>query len=291
MNTLQKVILGLASAALITTAQAEDLDITHAVAADATVTVINVAGEIGVSTWDREEVRLTGHTGANAELHVTENSQGIQFEVRQLRNRSRSDESVLELVVPAGASIVAEGVSADITIEGSRGAQIRAESVSGDVTVRAEVGRVDLSTVSGDIEFSGSASRSSAETVSGDIELRGISGEATIKSVSGDALAETGTLTIGKLESVSGSLELITEVEAGGRLTIENMSGDVSLALPDAQSGEFRAQSFSGGIRTQFGRVERAEHGPGSYLKHIEGDSGTLIRVESFSGDVHINRR
>ncbi|NND44942.1 MAG: DUF4097 family beta strand repeat protein [Xanthomonadales bacterium] len=291
MKTLNNIALALAAVLISAPVLAEDLDITRSVKPDATITVINVAGEIEISTWDRDEVQLTGHTGSNAKLEVTGNEHNLRFEVRQLKSRNRSDESELYLVVPVGASLVAESVSADITITGSRGEQVSAESVSGDVEVLAEAGRVELSSVSGDIVFNGSATRSSGETVSGDIEFHGISGEVSINTVSGDARLEAGRVAVGKFETVSGSLELAMAVEDSGRLTVESMSGDVSLALPSGQAAEFRAQSFSGDIRSRFGRVERGDFGPGSHLKHIEGGGGASIRVESFSGDISIGHR
>ena len=69
------------------------------------------------------------------------------------------------------------------------------------------------------------------------------------------------------------------------------MSGDVTLVLPKSQTGEFNIQSFSGDISTDFGEVKHESFGPGSHLKHVSGNSGTTIRVESFSGDIHIGHK
>jgi len=67
-------------------------------------------------------------------------------------------------------------------------------------------------------------------------------------------------------------------------------SGDVTVNLPGSQSGLFKAQSFSGRISSDFGSVSNAEHGPGSHLKHVAGDGGAEIRVESFSGNINLQR-
>ncbi len=270
---------------------ADELDETRSVAADATVSVNNVAGEINITTWDKNEIHLTGTLGNNQELEITENAQGIQIEVRHLEHSGHFDESELHLVIPRGASVVADAISADISILRCEGASVSAESVSGDVIVEANTGRVDISSVSGDLEFKGSSSRTTAESVSGDINLEGISGEITVSTVSGDAYLVAGMVSLGKFESVSGSLELQLEAEDGGRLTVESMSGDVDLLLPKSQSGEFNAQSFSGDISTDFGQVVHESFGPGSHLKHVLGNSGTTIRVESFSGDIHIGHK
>lgn len=263
--------------------------------ADGTVSVTNVAGDIDISTWDRQEVHLTGELGDQSELEISTSGNTLRIEVRNPRGNSRwgrdYEESDLVLRVPESASLSIDGVSSDITIRGSRGARIDAETVSGDVWVEAHSERVDLSSVSGDVEFSGASLRTSVETVSGDIELSGMTGELDVSMVSGDLDSRGGRFSMASFESVSGTLEIDLEVEAGGRLTVESMSGDVRLGLPAGQAGEFRAQTFSGDIRSKFGSPQKNESGPGRHLHHVIGSGDTTIRVESFSGDIEIGQK
>ena len=291
MKILINALLFIAVTLLSAPAMAASLDETRSIGKDATVSVSNVAGVIDISTWDRNEVHLSGSLGNNQELEITENTSGIQIEVRHIDDSDEYDETELLLVIPAGASIVADGVSADITIRDSRGASISADSVSGDIDVQAESGRVDLSSVSGDVDFSGSSSRTSAEAVSGDVSLEGISGEVGVSTVSGDVELEAFDVSDGNFDTVSGTLDLAISVTDGSRVTVESMNGDVILLLPESQSGTFNAQSFSGDISTDFGEVKNESFGPGSHLKHVSGDSGTVFRVESFSGDIHIGHK
>ncbi|NIP16942.1 MAG: DUF4097 family beta strand repeat protein [Xanthomonadales bacterium] len=263
----------------------------RAMAGDGTVTVINVAGEISISTWDQPEVKLVADLGNDQELKVSENSQGVRFEVVHVGFVNDHDEADLELLVPEGASVVAEGVSSDINIKGCKGKSLTAESVSGDVTVEAEVARADLSSVSGDVEFGGAAKRTTAESVSGDIELDGVSGEVSVTTVSGDAVMGAGLVERGQFETVSGTLQLHFAAADGGRVTVQSMSGDVVLTLPEGQSADFNAQTFSGDIESAWGEVAHESFGAGSHLKHAEGQGGAQIRVESFSGDVRIDHR
>jgi DUF4097 and DUF4098 domain-containing protein YvlB len=289
MNTAIRMALFGACALLARPLWAEDVEITRSVAPNASVEVSNVAGEIIISTWDKNEVHLQGSLGKRQEVEVHESSSGIRFEVKNKNGDDNNfDEANLEIFVPAGASIVAEGISADIGVSGAAGESVVAESVSGDVDVMAEVDRVDLSSVSGDIEFGGAAGRGTFETVSGDIDAHGVSGEVSISTVSGDGTLVAGVLERAHFETVSGTLTLALSLAPGGRLTAEAMSGDVLLTLPRDQEGEFNVQTFSGDIRTAFGQVEDESFGPGSHLKHVSGDSGAQFRIESFSGDVRI---
>lgn len=273
---------------------AQSIDERRAMPAEGTVTVINVAGDITITTWDREEVHLTGQLGAESELDISESGQGVRIEVRPRNGKGYNrhyEESDLILSVPATAEISATGVSSDINISGAAGAGITAETVSGDVDVRAQAGRVDLKSVSGDVRFEGASLRTSAESVSGDIELSGAEGELTVSVVSGDVELRGGSFERGRFEAVSGTLDLVLEIRSGGSVNVQSMSGDVNVALPPDQAVEIRAQTFSGDIRSRFGSPQKPEHGPGTRLEHTAAGGGASLRLESFSGDVEISEQ
>lgn len=255
------------------------------------VTVVNISGEIDISTWDRDEVELTGELGEDSELVFRASGGDVRIEVETEGNGGwgRGPEpSDLVVRVPVGADLDVTGVSADIRIDDAGGDILEAESVSGDVQATGDVQRLELASVSGDVEFRGTANRSSTETVSGDIDLDGLSGELEVSLVSGDVTLIGGEFESGRFESVSGSLELELSLSGNGRLSVETMSGDVDVILPSGQEGEFRAQTFSGDIRSEFGSPKKDRTGPGQRLEHVEGDGGAVIRMESFSGDVRI---
>ena len=256
--------------------------------ANATISIENIAGEIEIRGWDRNEAHLTGELGNSVEeLEIDASSTRLHINVAN-GDRRNVDSTELKLMVPKGASVDADAVSADIDISGLDSEKLTASSVSGDVVVSATSQRVSIESVSGDVEFSGQTERISAESVSGDIELSGISGEVAATTVSGDMELEAGLVDSGKFETVSGDITVLVEVSDNGKLSAESMSGDVTILLPASQSGVFKAQSFSGNISTDFGAVDQAKHGPGSHLKHVTGNGGAEVRVESFSGNIKI---
>jgi DUF4097 and DUF4098 domain-containing protein YvlB len=264
----------------------ESVDETWPVDADAVISIENVAGEIVIEGWDKNEVHLTGELGDDVEeLEISASNSSVQINVLN-RNDRNVDDTDLRLMIPHGASIDISAVSADIEISGLDNEKLIAESVSGDVEVEAISRRVALESVSGDVSFRGETDRISAESVSGDVELSGISGQIDATTVSGDMELEAGNIHSGKLETVSGDLTVRGEVTDNGKLSAESMSGDVTIYLPDSQSGLFKAQSFSGDIETDFGSVQNVKHGPGSHLKHVAGKGGAEVRVESFSGSI-----
>ena len=289
---LRNVVPAFALCAMIPmAAQAkESIDERWNVDANVKISVENVAGEIEIEGWDRNEVHLTGTLGDSVEeLEVDESGSGLQISVIN-RDERHIDETDLTLRVPESAVITASAVSADIEISGMDNKKLTGSSVSGDVQVQATSQWVSLESVSGDVGFSGQTGRISAESVSGDIELSGVSGSVEATTVSGDMELQAGEMKSGKFETVSGDIEVTTDMTGNGKLRAESMSGDVTINLPGSQSGLFKAQSFSGRISSDFGSISNAEHGPGSHLKHVAGDGGAEIRVESFSGNINLQR-
>jgi len=289
MRLLQPNLMAVLAALLPLAAAAdESIDKQWDLDAHAMVSVENTAGSIEIQGWQRNEVHLTGKLGDNVRnLEVNQSDSGLEITVVNRHERNVGD-TRLVLQIPAGATLEATGVSADIDIKAMKNAKLTAKTVSGDVDVEASSDWLSLKSISGDLKFSGASSRVSADTVSGDIGLSGVRGELGVTTVSGDVELAAGKLDSCKLETVSGDIRLEASVSDTGRLSIESMSGDVNLRLPAGQRGQFKAQSFSGDIGTDFGSVERARHGPGSDLKYNAGGNTAELRIESFSGNISL---
>jgi len=254
--------------------------------ATASISIENIAGEVVIVGWDKNEAHLTGELGDSVdELEVSASSSSLEISVIN-RNERNVDDTDLKLMVPHGASLDIEAVSADIYISKMDNEKLTASSVSGDVEVGVTSQWVSIESVSGDVEFSGQTGRISAESVSGDVDLSGISGKIAATTVSGDMELNAGIVESAKLETVSGDIMVTCKISANGRLSAESMSGDVVISLPGGQTGLFKAESFSGRITSAFGSVKNAKHGPGSHLKHASGSGGAEVRVESFSGNI-----
>lgn len=261
------------------------------VSSDAKISVENTAGEVIIQGWDKNEVHLSGDLAESVKkLEVSEGDNSLQISVKNRSQRNVSPSDLL-LKVPKSALIVVTTVSANIEISDVNNAKLTANSVSGAVTVSADSQWVSLESVSGDIVFTGASPRISAESVSGDIELSGISDTIDADTVSGDMLLHAGEVKSAKLETVSGDILMTAALPGNGRLGAQTMSGDVTLKLPSSQAGSFRAQSFSGRISSDFGSVSKASHGPGSHLKYLVGEGGAEIKLESFSGDIRLQRQ
>lgn len=297
--TSRTYLLGLlfaASPALADTA----IDQSRPLSATGQVSIENVKGSIVVRGWDRPEVRITGTLGEGVEkLEIEGDGDSLRIEVKNPGSGGglfnwgggdRSKPSVLEVTLPATASVNVESVSAGIDVTGVRGRRLSAESVSGSIDVRDSApGEARFDTVSGDVDAELESRDVGADSVSGNISLGGrIGGRVSLDTVSGNASLDATSLDRLTLSSVSGDGRLRTGLAEGGALSADTVSGRLSLDLPADTSARLRVETFSGSITSPVGEVKTQQYGPGKSLDARLGSGSGEIRLESFSGSVRI---
>jgi DUF4097 and DUF4098 domain-containing protein YvlB len=293
MNIRYAVI---AASALLATPAAQavqNIDRSLPTGATPEVEISNVQGRVTISAWDQPVVKVTGTIeNDKTEFEFSGDARRVQINVRpESRKSNHHDDALLDIKVPAGASLDVNTVSADIQVEGVRGAQ-KLESVSGDVTATAFDEEVDLQTISGDaiINGSGGKARVEAETTSGDVKVRGVNGELQAKSVSGDLDLDLGTMTRVRLETVSGDVQADATLASDGRVEAESVSGNVRIRFTKPVNGEFDLETFSGDIDNCFGpKAERkSKYAPGSELRFTQGSGGARVSADTMSGDIRL---
>ncbi len=299
------LVLGLALGSAV--AQARDdgddrpVDERRPLKANATVEVSNVAGLIEVEAWDRNELHLTGTLSEEVEkLEITGNESKLKIEVKLPRRTRNVEDTTLRLKVPAGISLEADGVSADIRVRGIRG-EVEANSVSGDVRLEVESKSVDARSVSGDVEVHAPSSTvTRVESVSGDVTVKGVKGEVRGETVSGDVNVRAQAARRIEVQSVSGDLELDLELSVDAEIEAETMSGDVRLNTPRLPDVEISLETYSGEIERsellpgfdgrQHSQEEEDEgHEHKEYSR--EGKGPGRVRLHSFSGDISVQKR
>jgi len=276
------------------------LDISHPATPKAHVSISNIKGEVNVTAWDRNEVHVGGSLGDGAlPLAISGSDDSLQIKVRAQGKSGTfnwgSDNAMgpttLNVQVPRGASLEVNVVSAPLSIDGTDGGAIEVNSVSGKVRIHAHTPSLQVDSVSGGIEQSGRADGAELQTVSGDILAPALGDQAKLETVSGQVQVRGGPWRAFTLSTVSGDVDVAGGLAANGRMDIDSMSGDVQLLLPADVSAAIHASSFSGDLRSAFGKAERHEHGPGSELTVRQGDGSAHVGIESFSGDVRIRRQ
>jgi len=97
------------------------------------VEIVNVAGTVEVSGWDRPERAGHADLGGNVEkLDFRNDGQRTLIKVVLPRGSSSSGGSDLKIKVPQGSGLIINTVSAEQMIKGVRGSQ-RLQAVSGGI--------------------------------------------------------------------------------------------------------------------------------------------------------------
>lgn len=260
------------------------------------VEIVNVAGSVDLSGWDRAEIEVTGTVGDDVD-RVDVSTSGAHSTVHvvpRVESGRHSDNAAhLTIHVPVRSAITTTLVSADLKLKNLSG-DMSLQSVSGETD--GEVGgNLRASAVSGDIRIKAPhANAIEAQTVSGDIRISGGreiagGGEMEITTISGNAELDSGPLKRGRFRSVSGRLTAGLALAPDGMLEAESVSGSLRLNFAASPNAEVDVQSFSGEISSCFGpKPSESRYGPGSRLTFKNGDGKGHIHLETKSGSVRL---
>lgn len=181
------------------------------------------------------------------------------------RGRGRGRAKNLHLEVPAGATVIVEGASADLDVRGLHGDQ-RYRSASGDLVLADVRGTLTIEAVSGDVDVDADGPASvTARTVSGDLELR------------------AGSLAELRATTTSGDLHIAGRFDGAGPYAIETVSGDATLA--PANDVRIEARTIAGDIVSELPSHRDDTAGRRAL---IVGKGGPTVTFRSTSGDLRV---
>lgn len=285
------------SMALLMTAQhASSEEISKTLAADARgeVEIVNVAGSVEVSTWERAEVQVDADLGSNVE-RLDFRRDGSRTIVRVVLPRSSGSSGSSDLIVkiPRDSGLVVTTVSAEQRITGVRGAQ-RLQAVSGNIETEFGPGDLELKTVSGGIMARGNGKGLvRATTVSGDLEITKAGPEVDLNTVTGDMNVTLDRLERGRIKTTNGDLDLTAALGDQARLEAEAINGDLRFHLRGEINAEFDIETFNGDIDNCFGPEPRRsrEYGPGNELRFSQGKGDARVHIKTLNGTVMVCKR
>lgn len=295
MNRIILILLATVSTgALAATPIDETLDASSA----ELLSINNLAGTVSVTGTNRDVVEVSGSLSDDADgLDVRRDGNRIIVHVlmpeQRGRGRGRLEDTTLEIRAPRSMNIVANTVSAGITVEEIEGEQ-QLTTVSGSIDTSQYGEEVQAKTVSGRIRVNGldGPSRAEVSSVSGGVQLDTVSGELTAQTISGRIEVDSDNLERGDLKSVSGSISVDAALADDARLSAVTTSGRISLTVRGSGAGQYDLSSFSGSIDNCFGpRATRSQFGPPGATVHFdEGNGDARVEVNSMSGSIELCR-
>jgi len=258
-----------------------------------------VSGEITVTGWDRPEVKIHAES-EDIPIRFEASANRLSLESREVnRGEYRGEDVSFNLMVPQGTHVLMHSISGDLTARGVKG-EVEARTTSGTVQVQDAGGPTVLESVSGDVTARSISGPVRMQSISGTVELTGVTGDVEVSTVSGDISIQDTHSKIVRTESVSGDLSYRGPIDPTGNYNFRSHSGDVTLHIPAATQASVSLETFSGSVQSDFPLNVNAGgddeyHHHAHFGHHIDtkfgaGGGGAELRVETFSGDISIDR-
>ncbi|HKR35276.1 MAG TPA: DUF4097 family beta strand repeat-containing protein [Steroidobacteraceae bacterium] len=260
------------------------------------VVISNVAGEVRVTGWDRNEVHVSADlSDDNQRLEFRTSGARTTIEVMLPKGRSYHGSTDLVVQVPRNSSLTMTTVSADQTIKDVRGMQ-RLQAVSGMIQTELWNEDLELKNVSGEVSVRGHSGKGAMRvtTVSGGVRLDDVGPEMELNTVTGDMNVRVSELSKARIRTTNGNLELrAAKLTDDVRIDAEGINGDLRFRLPRTLDAEIDISTFNGEIDNCFGPEphKTSEYGPGNALRFKEGNGDGRIRIKALNGTVEICNR
>ena len=233
-------------------------------------------------------------------VRVTETSSNFFwfFGSRSVRYRITVPSNGQADIHTASGEIDVEGLSGAVSLASVSG-EVRAGDLTGGLTVgttSGEVqlhdiaGKLDVESISGDVKLeNGKIDGATVSTTSGEVQLDGVAGALKLTSVSGDIHvreARDGRLDV---STTSGEIQYEGNLARASANTLDSISGDVHLRLPEGSGFRLDASTVSGDLSSEF-ELRDGETARRS-LSGVAGDGSATLTIGTTSGDIDIERQ
>ena len=155
--------------------------------------------------------------------------------------------------VPRSVKVGASSVNGGVSVR-DVGAEVRANTVNGGVIVRNAGGRVRAGTVNGGVDVNTSAGPVSAETVNGNVDAR------------------------------------MTSLQGDDDMSFKTVNGSISIYVPARFDANFRFDTVSGGIESDFPMTLSGRWGP-RHASGTIGNGGRDLRASNVNGSIELRKQ
>jgi Putative adhesin len=261
MATSRAVALGAMTAILLISSAApgsdrkgrfsEEFHKVYPLSAQGRIQVENINGDVHITGWDRDEVKVDA--------------------VKSASTKQRLDEATIEIGGDQNdLSIRTEYPDHDRTSNfGSDDEPNNPASVEYTITVPRQARLDEIKLINGRLDV---------QDVSGEVRASCINGRIQINNLRGPA----------KLDTVNGELDASVDQLSSTEMKLSSVNGRLRLTLPSDAKAELKASTVSGNISDEFGLPVRRHQFIGSSLHGQLGGGGTLVKLSNVNGPIEI---
>jgi hypothetical protein len=264
-----------------------------AVLADAAVRVTNLVGSIDVTGWDRDSVAVTAMIPPGAGgLFAAGSGRLAKLGIDGIDPSLAGPGAKLVVSVPRNARVWIKSASATVTVKGVSG-EIEVTSITGRVAIDGEPRVVTIESIDGRVDIVGAATLTRVKSGTGAVHLIGVRGDFSVTTVQGSATVETDEVLSGRIETVSGPVEVSGALPSGARLDLVTHDGEIRAHLGRPIDARFDLATIEGRIVTHlFDQPDRIYTdrsaafwvGPSAGLQR-----GATLTIRSFKGNIRVD--
>ena len=280
------MLIAIVSLVLATSTMEGKTDTTLAVKPGIRLAVDCHEGEIVVRVWPRDAVHIEATHARRVAVATERDSTLIQVSASGRHGVPAHVE--YRLTVPAWMPLQLDGISTDISVEGTRG-EIRAQTVHGDVTVEGGGEFISLGSVDGEVNLSGARGRIQVSSVNDEVRVSRTIGDVSATSVNGDVALEQVDATSVDANTINGSVYFDGPFRAGGAYKLSSHQGAIVIGMPERPAVAVSVATFSGDFSSSF-PVTLTEK-KGKRFNFTLGSGSARLELESFQGSIQLLRR
>ena len=226
----------------------EEFHQTYAISADGRIELDNINGDVHISSWDRNEVKVDAVKYADTKERLEEAKIEIDSGKEYLSIRTR---------YPGHDN------------NWNWGSHNNPASVEYTLTVPRTAKLDEIKLINGALDIKGMAGEVRASCINGRLDAQDLSGRA-------------------ELSTVNGRLEAKFDQLAGQSVDLNSVNGSLSLTIPSDSNAEIEANTVSGNIGNDFGLHVNHHSVVGHDLRGQLGNGGTHIKLNNVNGRIEI---
>ena len=252
------LVLGAVSAVLLSAALghasdyggfSEEFHKTYPLAASGRVALENINGDVHITAWDRDEVKVDA--------------------VKRAHSKERLDQA--QIKIDSDSNFVS----------------IRTEYPDHDLTFSNDYDHDNPASVEYTLTVPRGASLDKIALINGALNVQGLSGEVRASCINGRLTAK-GLQGRTKLSTVNSRIEADFDKLSGSAIDLSSVNGAVMLTLPSDASADLEASTVSGRISNDFGLGVNNHRYVGHDLRGQLASGGTRIRLSNVNGRIEI---
>jgi hypothetical protein len=279
------VILAFVTAALVL-APTQQIDTSLVVGRGQRLEVNAYGGEITVSAWNRNAVRIEANASGPDRVEIM--SSATTVSVRTQGRHGPPSEIDLKITAPPWMALNLAGVHTDVKVQGCQ-APVAVETVEGEVEVTGGNGLVSLRSVQGSVSLRGAKGRISVNSVNEDVEVSNSIGDIMAETVNGEISLDRVDANTVDASTVNGDISYNGPVRNGGRYSLSTHNGDITLTVAEGTNASVAVSTFNGEFESEF-EVPITETRKGKGFNFTLGKGSAQVTLESFQGTIQLIR-